>query len=73
MKDQAKSIGSAGLDLYQYAYASAFGSEPQWAETADVAAVTPDVQETVQAAAVTPDAVEAETAHAVETVEAAAN
>ena len=48
-----------------YAYASAFGSLPQWAETAHTAAVTPDAQETVEAVA--------EMAHALETVEAVAN
>ena len=55
-----------------YAYASAFGSLPQSAETAHAAAVTPDAQETVEAAAETVEAA-AETARALETVEAAAN
>ena len=55
-----------------YSYASTFGSLPEWAETADAAAVT------ANAAAVTADVLEtveaaAETAHAVETMEAAAN
>ena len=55
-----------------YAYASAFGSLPQSAETAHAATVKPDAHETVEAAAETVEAA-AETAHALETVEAAAN
>ena len=40
-------------------YASAFGPEPQWAETADAVAETADVvAETAHAAAETPDALE---------------
>ena len=59
-------IGSSAEYLcWWYSYASAFGSLPEWAETADAAAVTADVLETVEAAA--------ETDHALETVDASAN
>ena len=57
-------IGYPSKYLWRW-HASAFGREPQWAETAHAAAVTPNAQETVEAVA--------ETAYALETVEAAAN
>ena len=43
-------IGYPSKYLWRW-YASAFGPEPQWAETANAAAETPDALETGEAAA----------------------